>query len=175
MIPILLKDSRIALVDDVDADLVEGVTWSLSKDYLARSVIKDGKSVGLKLHRLVLERKLGRPIKEGLVTDHINGNRCDNRRENLREVTYWENTMNGLMLSNKANNSSGHRGVVYDKNPRMIKKWKVMLHHEGKAIYLGHFDTIDQAAAAYQAGVTRYKVEGHPLPPLGKNGFYNAI
>ncbi|MFB2938324.1 HNH endonuclease signature motif containing protein [Aerosakkonemataceae cyanobacterium BLCC-F154] len=65
--------------------------WSIRGDgYVLGSI--NGKTK--LLHRLIMERTLGRMIKSGYVVDHINGVRSDNRRENLREVTASENGKN---------------------------------------------------------------------------------
>lgn len=45
-------------------------------------------------HRVAYLLEYGELKDEGYVIDHINGNRSDNRKENLREVTYSENAKN---------------------------------------------------------------------------------
>ena len=74
--------------------------------------------------------------------DHINGNRLDNRLENLRLVSSSVNQKNRRIFSN---NSSGVVGIDYD--PRM-KRWRGRIASEGKRIFLGHFQTIEDAQAA---------------------------
>jgi hypothetical protein len=82
--------------------------------------------------------------------DHINGNRRDNRLENLRLVTTQENLMNkGLQV----NNSSGHVGVAFEKDRG---KWKAFVKFDGKNINLGRFENIDDAIAARIAANVKY-------------------
>lgn len=173
MIPIILRNNQIALIDDIDADLVSDITWTMHDGYLAKLIVKNDRRVLVLLHRLILERKLGRPIRDGFVTDHINQNRCDNRRDNLREATYQENWENQarkpIGYTRKMHNPSGYKGVVYDPNPKIkIKKWKATLHCRGRAIYLGHYETKEQASVAYKDGVIKYRINLEPLPPITK-------
>ena len=72
---------------DADDAHLDKHNWCLSGDGYPMTFVK-GKLV--KLHHLVL----GKP-ENGLVTDHINRNKLDNRKENLRFVTQRENLLNG--------------------------------------------------------------------------------
>jgi hypothetical protein len=72
--------------------------------------------------------------------DHINGDRVDNRIENLRPVTINQNQHNRKL--NK-NNTSGHKGVSWCK---LTNKWKTSIKLEGKRINLGTFDNLEEAA-----------------------------
>ena len=90
------------------------------------------------LHHLIL------PKKKGFEVDHINRDVMDNRRENLRYVTSSQNGMNrGMMKSN----TSGYRGVTWDKK---TEKWRARIGLNGKQIWLGYFDDIEEAATAYK-------------------------
>ena len=71
--------------------------------------------------------------------DHINGDRQDNRLENLREVTRSENQFNKAMCSN---NTSGFRGVNWHKNS---KSWVVRVCTKGKTKILGYFKDLELA------------------------------
>jgi len=74
--------------------------------------------------------------------DHINGNRSDNRIENLRCVSFGENQRNRSIFKN---NTSGLCGVHWDKSRN---KWKAVIHIGGKPKNLGRFDLFDEAVLA---------------------------
>ena len=76
------------------------------------------------------------------VIDHINRNRLDNRICNLRNVGWKENAIN---ISSQRNNTSGVRGVVRRSDG---KKWVAQITVNYKNVYLGSFDTIDEAKKA---------------------------
>ena len=81
---------------------------------------------------------IGKPPK-GQIVDHRNGNELDNRRENLRFVTYSINNQN--RIKNK-NASSQYFGVCWIKNQ---KKWQSSY----SGIKIGYFDIEEEAAIAY--------------------------
>lgn len=70
---------------------------------------------------------------EGMFTDHINRNKLDNRKENLRTVTEKQNKYNRPV---QKNNSSGYAGVHFDKNK---KKWCASISINNKTKYLGRY------------------------------------
>lgn len=76
---------------------------------------------------------------KGFEIDHINGNRRDNRIENLRLVTKELNQRN--RAKNK-NNKSGFTGVFWCKG---IEKFRVRIKVNGKENHIGYFDCIDKA------------------------------
>lgn len=75
--------------------------------------------------------------------DHINGDRTDNRIENLRVVTTQDNNKN---LALRKSNSTGIHGVTMFR-----KKWRAQIGHNGRQIHLGCFDTVEKAALARKA------------------------
>jgi hypothetical protein len=81
--------------------------------------------------------------------DHINRDRSDNRMANLRLATRGQNNMNtGLRSDNK----SGHTGITWHKGSN---KWRATIHHNGKQIQVGMFDTIEEAAKAYSEAAAK--------------------
>lgn len=80
--------------------------------------------------------------------DHKNGNRSDNRLENLRNVSHGENMKNrSLSIRNK----SGATGVYWYKN-----KWLVKIRAEGKLKHLGMFTDFEEAVATRKAAEFEY-------------------
>ena len=79
------------------------------------------------------------------VIDHINGNRLDNRIENLRDVTRQQNSWN--LQKARRNNKSGYLGV--DWKPER-SKWRAQIRIDGNKKLIGYFTTAEEASAAYQ-------------------------
>ena len=77
--------------------------------------------------------------------DHINGDRSDNRIENLRDVINAENAKN---MSLSKSNSSGVCGVYRHSQ---TKKWTAQINVNGRAIGLGCFDLFSEAVIARKA------------------------
>ncbi len=125
----------LAIVDSEDSHF-DKYKWSLSGDGYPMTWIS-GKYV--KLHHLVI----GKPEK-GKVTDHINRDKLDNRKGNLRSVAQKVNVRNAGMLNN---NTSGHKGVVWDKRS---KKWLAQGSFNGTTQYGGYHETIEEAVKARQ-------------------------
>lgn len=89
-------------------------------------------------HRLVFLMHKGYLPK---TIDHINGNRSDNRIENLRAVTAGQNQHNRKINSN---NTSGYKGVSWNTR---TKTWKATVALERKRIHLGFYKTPEEADA----------------------------
>ena len=74
--------------------------------------------------------------------DHINNNKSDNRRENLRAATYRQNNQNRTV---SRNNSSGVKGVYWNKK---ANKWLARLNTEEKRKSIGYFTDLAEAEKA---------------------------
>jgi hypothetical protein len=83
--------------------------------------------------------------------DHINGDRSDNRIDNLREATNLENAHN---RQKRKTNKSGYTGVRAENN-----RWLAEIKVNYKPIRLGLFDTPEEASKIYQEARKRY----HPF------------
>lgn len=75
--------------------------------------------------------------------DHINGNRSDNRIENLRIANRFENMKN---TKKPTTNKSGFKGVSWHSDG---KCWQAHIRADNKNYYLGHYDTAEKAHEAY--------------------------
>ncbi len=102
-------------------------------------------------HRLAFLYVLGRhPENE---VDHINGDRLDNRWDNLRECSPFENSRNQGI---RKDNTSGVRGVTFWKNTRGKKPWVARISHQGERILIGNFETFEEAVAARKNAEREY-------------------
>ncbi len=75
--------------------------------------------------------------------DHKDRNRLNDRIENLRISTHWQNTLN---VGIKSNNTSGYKGVCWDKR---AMKWMAKIQVHGRNIFLGYFQDPTDAHVAY--------------------------
>jgi len=134
-IKVFKKNSEyISIIDIEDYEKVKKINWYLiSSGYLATSNLpKIGKTV--LLHYYLIEYD-----KEKFECDHINRNKLDNRKENLRIVTRRQNSLNVGQLKN---NTSGYKGVTWNKK---YKKWRAYIESEGIKYHLGYFENIEDA------------------------------
>lgn len=85
-----------------------------------------------------------------LEVDHINGNRADNRWENLRASCHAENSKNMQLPST---NKSGVMGVFWNAGKC---RWTARIKVDQKSIHIGHFLRLKDATAARKAAESRY-------------------
>lgn len=131
-----------AWVDDEDYPLVSQWKWKLNNSgYACRNHWNGERYEKMYMHRYLA----GTPT--GSDTDHINRNKLDNRRENLRVVS---RSINNFNTPPAKNNTSGHKGVGYFKPAGL---WRAYIKHQShpRRIELGYFKTKDEAIAARQA------------------------
>jgi len=139
----LTKKGHYTIVDDDDFELFSRWKWDIHpygyvirSEYLGRS---GGKSK-LRTHRM--HRDIVK-CPTGMQVDHINGDKLDNRKSNLRICTNAQNQMNRPGIKNK---TSQYKGVSWNK---AMKKWEVCISKNNKNIYLGCFSDEKEAALSY--------------------------
>ena len=136
---IILSGGQICLVSPEDHAFLSQWSWRLHNEgYAWRTERKGGHFL---MHRVILG------MKPGEITDHINRNRLDNRRGNLRLVTHSENVHNRGGVGPWVRPVGG-RG-------KLGGRWAALLGMCGKELYLGSFPTRAEAVAAYWAEVKK--------------------
>jgi len=147
-IPLRARDGSIrayALVDAADADWVNQWRWCLTAGYASRGMRVNGRSRVVYLHRELLALTPG----DAFDGDHINRNKMDNRRNNLRALPKGKNLQN---VSSQEGSTSRHRGVYWNKK---AGKWTAQIGINGRSTYLGLFLREDDAAEAARAAQRR--------------------
>lgn len=137
------SDNLIGKLSIEDKDLAD-LQWGKSNNY-AQGCRKN-KFFQKMLHRVIMSRILNRELNNKEFVDHINGDRSDNRRENLR---LSNNSLNQANRDRPANNTSGYKGVFYDKYRDGRIKIRAGISTHKKFISLGTFKTEQEAALAY--------------------------
>jgi hypothetical protein len=132
----------VILVDPEDEYLLECFGWCIDSHGYAVATINYSKHY---LHRLIMNA-----VRTSLYVDHINGNKLDNRRSNLRLCTHRDNLNN---RPRNKNNKSGYKGVYLHK---VNKNWVARIQVNGKYISLGSYSDIIDAAKAYNEAAIKY-------------------
>lgn len=130
------KNAQKWLIDDSDKHLMYGYKWFVnSNGYACRNPKMKNyeyEKIERYLHRLVVG------AKKGDIVDHINGNRLDNRRCNLRVVTRSQNN-----LHRKVENKHGVAGIR-----KVGNKFRAYISEGNKQKHLGYFDSLAKAKNA---------------------------
>ena len=130
-----------ALVDDRDFDFLNQYNWRLGTKGYAETKINRS-TIGM--HRLLLDI-----TTKGIETDHIDHNKLNNQRVNLRACTISQNQHN-----RKPRGKSRFLGVKVLKG-----KFNAAIFHNGKTLHLGRFDKEQDAALAYDKAAKQFHGE----------------
>ena len=134
---IQLTQGKAALVDDEDFEKIIQSNWFFSNGYAAKHRGRWPKQKIIYMHREIMNPR------HKLEIDHINMDKLDNRRANLRICTRSQNAANS---NTKIRSASGYRGLRWRKD---IRKWQVCIIKDRKAYNLGVFTDAKEAAHAY--------------------------
>lgn len=136
------------LIDPEDYDRVTKYKWYFDPDGSAKANYRDsGTQITVVASRLIMN------AQKGQIVDHINGNKLDNRKANLRFATKQQNRANGGPMNR---NKSGFRGVSLGNK---MKRWRAEIKVGDKNIHLGYFDTPEEAAKAWDEAALEHHGE----------------
>ncbi len=140
---IKLPQNKYILVDNEDYELLNKHKWFLTTNgYVWRHQTKEEYG-DLPRKNIFFARELLN-AKKGETVDHINQNKLDNRKENLRICTMQQNLFNRKKL-NKSSSTSKFKGVM----KRESNRYEASIKFNGISKYLGRFSSEKQAAKAY--------------------------
>jgi hypothetical protein len=141
-----------AIVDETDLSLVNDLTWHSHKKDRNVYAVHEGSPAERASggpNRIPMQRLLF-PAPEGLFVDHVDGNGLNNRRNNLRHCTHAENMRNRRPMK-----KTGLPKGVYREGCR----FRAAITINRVTIQLGTFDTLIEAASAYDAGAAQHHGE----------------
>ena len=131
-----LTQNKEAFVDDEDYEYISKWKWYYKQGYACRNIPDNGKQKTVLMHTCIIHCPMYKDI------DHINRNKLDNQRENLRLATRSENQIN----SSKKIGSSGLKGVLLKKGRT---KYHSLIEWKKRKIFIGSYHTKEEAANMY--------------------------
>jgi hypothetical protein len=162
-----LNDNRtFARLDPEDAFDLGQYSWRLNNiGYAIRHTTINRKAKSYLMHRVIMK------AQKGEVIDHINGDKLDNRKCNLRKTDQSSNRMNMIKRTPTA---SKHKGV---RRQQRGKPWYARIRSRPddtqKERFLGAFDDEHQAALMYDFWALELFGEyAHPNFPVVAHNFY---
>jgi hypothetical protein len=140
-------------IEDFELVTKDNYYWAIEDGYVrTRHCGQNKKRYRISMHRLIMD------AKENEIIDHINMQRNDNRKLNLRITDKSKNAINSKL---PINNTSGVKGVCFHQN-----KWEAKIRYNYKTIYLGSYKTIKEAADARKQAEQKYFGEFAYQPDL---------
>lgn len=132
---------KVVLVDDDDFERLSKYSWYCSlrgEGYAARTDKSTGKQRTVLMHREITG------AKKGQLVDHINRNKLDNRKCNLRICSHEENSRN--ISKRKVRTTSKYKGVYFCKQKGL---YMARINNSGQGVYLGYYEKEEDAAYYY--------------------------
>jgi len=146
---VMLTQGQFAIVDDEDYDRVAQFKWYAHKTKDKYYAARRKRNYKGSRHTEFLHHFIMQPSPNQQV-DHIDGDRLNCTRANMRFSTQAQNVMN---TAKRNDNTSGYKGVSWSKRHQ---KWCASITAQGRHIYLGLFIDPADAARAYDAAACEY-------------------
>jgi hypothetical protein len=141
-----LTQCKETIVDDDDFEELSKYKWFYDGRYVARH----NHSSNLKERFVIRMHVMIMKTPPGMETDHINGDGLDNRKENLRVCTRFQNSHNSKI---KSCSTTGYKGVFFKGG---TCEWGAKIRVGDRRIYLGWYKDIQDAARAYDIAALAY-------------------
>ncbi len=150
---IKLTRGKYAIVDPEDFEELNQYKWHCNSRGYAKRAIPNESGKGPKQVQVAMHNQIC-PVPEGMFADHINRDRLDNRKANLRPATLKQNLWNRKLAPK--NVKTRYRGVNWDKSRQ---KWRVSLKVDGSRRKFGSFTDETEAAKRYDEIAKKYRGE----------------
>lgn len=148
----ITHDGQDFIFDLEDYDKIKQHCWRITpRGYVQATLYNPDKPSGYRTKNIFLHRYLMNVDSlpwQKTVVDHINGDKKDNRKENLRIVTQSNNGMNSKVSKN---NTSGVPGISKYRD-----KWVAYITYKTERIYLGIFNTFEEAVTVRRNAEEKY-------------------
>jgi hypothetical protein len=147
-------------VSYADAESVSKHSWCLRQrdGYPVASI----NNSAVCLHTFLLGRR------NGMYVDHINGDKSDNRRANLRWASPTESAWN---LGISSRNTSGFKGVHWNVRNQ---QWQANIRAHNRQFFLGWFSNREEAALAYNEAAKELHGKYACINPIGDTEGYRV-
>lgn len=153
-----LSNGQFAKINDRDFKHISKFKWYVDKKgYAYRIVTTNGKKKKIKMHQEILGKK------DGMVIDHVNLYKLDNRRDNLRFCNSGQNNQN----AKPRGGSSNYLGVYLQNN-----SWRADARKDGMTVHLGSY-LIEKIVGAEIAAAAAYNL--HAIENYGEYGRINIL
>jgi hypothetical protein len=142
-------------IDKIDRDLVTcklqaAISKTSTKTYATKPMMTARGRRQIRLHRLIMERMLGRTLLPAEHVDHIDGDGLNNHRSNLRLCTKATNAVNS---KRRSDNQSGYKGVCFHPFSGL---WRAYITVDGKQHSLGYYKTPQEGHEAYKVAAVKF-------------------
>ena len=144
----ILKD-KIIKIDIEDIDKLKPFTWYINSAGYVNTSLHIGRKNKRGIYKNILLHRFIMGVEKEIypVVDHINRDKLDNRKSNLRLVNYQINAINASL---RKDNKTGYKCVFFNKR---TGKYFSQIRRNGKTKYLGSANTAEQAKHLYDKWV----------------------